>query len=328
MNLPAKTIAIMGATGLQGGAVLEAFHELKLNGNNEEQYFIRGITRDSTSPKAEKVKHLVDEIFQADADDEESMVKAFDGCYGAFIVTNYFEDFDTRHEIKTTKNIQVAAKKAGLKHVVLSTLDDTRKIIEKSDNKDSWKVLDEEMGMYVPHFDGKGMAAEDFCKDVPTTKLLTTMYMESFINYGMGPSRQTEDGPYGITFPMGDSKLSLVSLRDIGRCACAILRDPTKIGTTQGITSEALTCEEVAATFEEVCGFPVKYNSVPRDVYASFGFPGAEDLANMFRFFQEFENHMLTSRHVDDDLLASIGGPTDKFEAWVRARRDAFIPPS
>lgn len=322
MNLHAqKTIAVMGATGLQGGAVIRAFNELKENGNKD--YVVRGISRDPTSSKADAIKPFLDEFVQADADNEESMVKAFDGCYGAFVVTDFFQDFDVRHEIETTRLIKEAAKKAKLEHVVLSTLDDTRQVVKKADNKDTWKVLDEELGMYVPHFDGKGSAARDFVSEVPTTKLLTTMYMESFINYGMGPSRQNKDDPYAITFPMGEAKLSLVSLKDIGKCVCAILQDPSKIGTTQGIMSEALTCASIAKSFETIFDEPVHYNSCSTEVYGSFGFPGAADLANMFRFFKEFEEEVLSSRSPSDDLLKVMGG-LDKFEDWLLANESGF----
>merc|ERR1719410_2671865 len=178
---PKKIIAVMGATGLQGGAVVRA----------------------------------VNEVVKADGDDEESMVNAFNGCYGAFVVTNYWADLDVKHEMKTTRIIQAAAKKANLKHVVLSTLEDTRKFVNKADNKDDWKVLGPD-GMYVPHFDGKGEAAEKFAREVPTTKLLTCFYFENFLG-AMAPVKHTESSPYTITLPMGEAELPMLSIKDIGK---------------------------------------------------------------------------------------------------------------
>mmetsp|Transcript_5660 Transcript_5660/g.7494 ORF Transcript_5660/g.7494 Transcript_5660/m.7494 type:complete len:321 (+) Transcript_5660:34-996(+) len=317
-----KTIAVIGASGMQGGAVVKAFHELKSSGNAE--FIIRGLSRDPSSEKAEAIKPFTDEFMKADADDVESMVKAFDGCYGAFVVTDFYQRFSAKHEMETTRNIKEAAKKAGLKHVVLSTLEDTRIIINNADNKDTWKVIDDELGMYVPHFDGKGEAADDFASEVPTTKLLTCMYMESFIHFGMGPSRQKDDDPFAITFPMGNSKLALVSLSDIGKMVCACFQDPATIGTTQGAMSDALTCKDIANLFAKYCNFPdVTYNDVPTEVYASFGFPGAAELANMFRYYKEFEDQFISSREANETALEKMGG-TEKFSDWLQKNKDAF----
>lgn len=169
-----KTIAVMGATGAQGGSVVKAFNAL---GNDNFQ--LRAITRNPESEKAKAIEPLVNEVVKADGDDEESMVKAFEGCYGAFIVSNFWQDMDAKHEKETLLTCCAAAKKAGLKHVVLSTLEDTRETIDASDNKDTWKVLNDE-GMYVPHFDAKGEATPAY-DELPVTKLYTCAYMENFM---------------------------------------------------------------------------------------------------------------------------------------------------
>lgn len=313
-----KTIAVMGATGLQGGAVVKAFKEL-----NDDDITIRAITRDPTSEKALAIESMVDEIVQANGDDEDSMVKAFDGCYGAFIVSNFWEDLDVRHEMQTLRTIKEAAKKAGVKHVVLSTLDDSRHFVNEADNKNTWKVLDEELGMYVPHFDGKGEVGEEYAAELPATLLYTTLYYESFINYSMGPSRQNDSDPYAITFPMADKKLSMVAVEDIGKAACAILQDDSYIGKTVGVQSEALTCEDIAALFAKICGQPVQYNAVPTEVYASFGFPGADDLANMMRYYAENEEAFLSRRELGD-LEEKMGGVVS-LEDWITKNKDAFV---
>jgi uncharacterized protein YbjT (DUF2867 family) len=241
----------------------------------------------------------------------------------------YTVDCNVQHEIETTRTIQKAAQRAGLQHVVLSTLDDTRTLIQKADNKDTWKILPPtELGMYVPHFDGKGQAAEEFAKHVPTTKLLTTFYLENYIYFGMGPKKLKEsDSTYAITFPMGNAKLSMVSTLDIGKVACACLQDPNTIGKTVGVQSDALTCEEIAQRFSQTLGVPVVYNDVPVEVYAQFGFPGAEDLANMFRFYKEFENYFVASRTLVDESLVNkvkeLGG-LDTFQSWLDAHVNAF----
>jgi len=247
-------------------------------------------------------------------------------------------DCNVQHEIETTRTIQKAAKRAGLQHVVLSTLDDTRPWIQKADNKNTWKVLPPtELGMYVPHFDGKGQAAQEFAKHVPTTQLLTTFYLENFINLGMGPRKQKEKSgqdtsSYAITFPMGNAKLSMVSTIDIGKVACACFQSPeTTIGKTVGVQSDALTCEEIAQRFSQALGVTVVYNDVSEQVYAEFlGFPGAEDLANMFRFYKEFETYFVDSRTralLEDDVLMEkvkeLGG-LYTFQSWLDENVGAF----
>lgn len=338
-----KIIAIMGVTGLQGGAVVKAFESLKNSSpaaagvlsfspirccfagvEEQEEFVLRGISRNPSSEKAKAIKPFLDEIVQADANDKESMVKAFEGCYGAFIVTNFWEDCDPKHEIEITRTLKEASKNAGLKHVVLSTLEDTRTYVNKAENKGDWKVLSAEHGMYVPHFDGKGEAAEEFASEVPTTKLLTSFYFENFINFpGMGPSRQSENEPYGITMPMGDSKLAMVSVKDIGKMVCACFQDSSTIGKTKGVMGDAKTCKEIAATFAKVCDFEVQYNAVPVEVYASFPFPGAADLANMFRFKVEFEQEFHSARTIDDGLAKKMG-ETVKLIDWIEENKASF----
>lgn len=251
------------------------------------------------------------------------MVKAFEGCYGAFILSNFWEDMDVKHEMKTLRTCKEAAKKAGLKHVVLSTLEDTRKFVNEQDNKDSWKVLTEDSKMYVPHFDGKGEVDIEYDAELPCTRLYTCAYMENFINFGWF-AKQGDSDAYGITFPMAaEKKLALVAIEDIGKCACAIFKDPSMIGKSVGVMSDALTGPEIAATFNKVTGKTVSYNPVPVEVYASFGFPGCEDLANMFRYYDENEAAFLKAREIPKSVLKDMGGVVN-FEEYVTANKAAF----
>ena len=317
-----KMIAVMGATGAQGGSVVRAFHAAGISA-----FEVRAISRNPDSEKALAIKPLVKEVVQANADDEDSMVKAFNGCYGAFVVTNFWEDMDMNHEMEQTKTIQAAAKKAGLKHVVLSTLPDTREFVNAADNKDTWKVILENDGFnsFVPHLDGKGSVAKAFAAAVPTTCLETSFYYENFIYFGMGPAQHAPDQPYAITFPMKDATLAMVSVRDIGKGAIALFKDSSTINTTVQVTSENLTCKEIADVFTKVCGYDVIYNAVPVDVYAGFGFPGADDLANMFRYFEENAEQFVGDRNVEK-MEALIGEPTNKLEAWITENKEAFAP--
>lgn len=319
-----KTIAIVGATGHQGGATVKAFHALQESGNKD--YLVRAITRDPNSEKAKALEPIVKEIVKADANDVDSMVEAFKGCYGAFLVSDFWQNMDVNNEMQVLRNLKEAAKKAGVKHIVLSTLEGSKEFVNNAKNKDTWKVPAgfEEIGMYVPHLDGKYMVTKEFEEEgLPTTIFRTSFYYENFINFGMGPARQSDSAPYAITFPLNDAKMQMVAVSDIGKAACAIFQDENLIGEAVGITSEALTGQEIVDVFTKVCGQPVHYNNVPWNVYASFGFPGADDLANMFRFFAEDAETFAANRVVSDDFLEKMGGLTS-LEEWVTANKDSF----
>jgi uncharacterized protein YbjT (DUF2867 family) len=312
-----KTIAVMGATGAQGGAVVKAFHKL-----GDSKYEIRAITRNPDSEKAKAIKSLVKEVVKADGDDEESMIAAFEGCHGAFIVSDFWQDMDVVHEMKTLRTIKEALKKAEVKHVVVSVWGDSRPVINAAENKDTWKVIEEDLGMYVSHLDGKAEVAVEYSAELPTTQLFTSMYYENFISFGMGPARQADTDPYAITFPMADAKLAMVAVDDIGKCACAILQDDAMIGKTVGVHSDVLTGKQIAEVFTKVCGQPVQYNAVPTEVFATF-FPGAEDLANMFRFKVEYESEFIKERIIPANILSTMGGVIS-FEDFVTENKAAF----
>jgi uncharacterized protein YbjT (DUF2867 family) len=320
-----KLIAVMGATGAQGGAVVRAFDALKKSGY--AGYRIRAITRDPTSEKAKAIAPLVDEVVKADGDDEESLVAAFEGCYGVFVLSNFWEDMDVKHEMQVLRNVKNALKKTeGVKHIVLSTLEDSRKFVANAENKDTWKVVksSEELGMYVPHFDGKAEATEEYISEgLPITRFLISFYYENFINFGMGPTRQTDSDPYAITLPLGDIKLAAVAVADIGKAACAVFQDESLIGKTVGVASDFLTGQEIADIFTKVCGQTVVFNAVPSEVYASFGFPGADDLANMFRLKVENNEAYNGCRVVSDEMKERMGGLIS-LETWLTENKTAF----
>lgn len=320
-----KLIAVMGATGAQGGAVIRAFDALKKSGN--AGYSIRAITRNPTSEKAKAIAPLVDEVVKADGDDVESMAHVFEGCHGVFVLSNFWEDMDVNHEMQVLRNVKDALKKTiGVKHIVLSTLEDSRKFVANAENKDTWKVVKscEELGMFVPHFDGKAEVTEEYIAEgLPVTSFYTCFYYENFIHFGMGPARQADTDPYAITLPIGDSKLAMVAVADIGKAACAIFQDESLIGKTVGVASDFLAGNEIADVFTQVCGQTVVFNAVPWEVYASFGFPGADDLANMFRLKVE-SNKAFNGRRVLSDAMKERMGGVTSLGTWVTENKASF----
>jgi uncharacterized protein YbjT (DUF2867 family) len=302
-----KIIAVFGATGAQGGGLARAI----LN-DKQSEFSVRAITRDPSSDKAKELASLGAEVVAADIDDSASMKKALDGAYGAYFVTFFWAHFSPEKEYGEAKGMAEAAKAAGLKHVIWSTLEDTR----------NWVPLDDDrmptlQGKYkVPHFDSKGEADKLFTElGVPTTFLRVSFYWDNFIYFGSGP-KKGPDGKLYLTFPLDDKKMAGIAAEDIGKCAYGIFKSgPELIGKTIGIASDHLTGTELATAFTKALGKEVLYNNVTPETYRGFGFPGADDLGNMFQFYRDFEKDVNKVR--DIGLSKKLNPELKLFNQWL-----------
>jgi len=310
-----KIIAVTGATGAQGGGLVRAITSDPSGG-----FTARAITRDINSDKAKAVANLGAEVVAASLDDVESLKKAFAGAHGVFCVTPFWEHFSPERELAQATAMAQAAKAAGVKHAIWSTLEDTRRWVPLSDNR-----MPTLHGKYkVPHFDAKGEADEVFRKiGVPTTFLLTSFYWDNLIFFGSGP-KKGPDGKLALSFPMGDKKLPAIAVEDIGKCAYGIFkRGGEYINKTVGIAGEHLTGSEMAAALTKALGQPVAYNAVPFDVYRGLGFPGADDLGNMFQFKHDFQEEFCGAR--DPKVARSLNPELQTFSQWL-AQHKGQIP--
>jgi len=310
-----KIIAIVGATGAQGGGLARA-----ILADPDGGFAVRAITRHAGSDKAKALAAAGAEIVTADLDDEPSLHRALQGAHGAYLVTNFWEHFSPEREKAQAAAMARAAKAASLKHAIWSTLEDSRRFVPLSDQR-----MPTLMGQYkVPHFDAKGEADRFFVDaGVPTTFLLTSFYWENLIHFGMGP----KPGPDGVllwTMPLGTAKFPGIAVEDIGRCAYGVFKRGTALaGKHVGIAGEHLTGAEMAAALSEALGQPVRYNAVTPAQYRGFGFPGAEDLGNMFQFNTDFAADFCRER----DLVASraLNPALQTFRQWLEANK-ASIP--
>ncbi len=310
-----KIIAVVGATGSQGGGLVRA-----IQNDVDGGFTARAITRDVNSDKAKALASLGAEVVAANVDDVESLKKVFAGAHGAYCVTFFWDHFSPEREIAQATAMAEAAKHAGLQHVIWSTLEDTRRWVPLSDNR-----LPTLMGKYkVPHFDAKGECDHLFTDlGVPTTFLLTSFYWDNFISFGMGPGKGP-DGALAITLPMGDKKLPGIAAEDIGKCAYGIFKRGSElIGKTVGIAGEHLTGAEMAAAFTRALGQEVRYNEVSPDVYRGLGFPGAEDLGNMFQFKRDFNEVFRGARTLD--VSRALNPTLQTFDTWL-AQNKSRIP--
>jgi len=308
-------IAVVGATGAQGGGLVSA-----ILGDAGERFAARTITRNINSENARQLAAQGAEVVAADIDDQGSLERAFDGAYGVYCVTFYWAHFSPEKELAQAAAMAAAAKNAGVKHVIWSTLEDTRQWVPLDDDR-----LPTLMGHYkVPHFDAKGEANRFFTENgLPATFLLTSFYWDNLINFGLGPKRGP-DGVAAITMPMGDKKLPGIAAEDIGKCAYGIFaRGNEFIGKTVGIAGEHLTGAQMAASLTRALGEEVRYNDVPPEVYRAFGFPGAEDLGNMFQFKRDFEAYFCGAR--DLALARTLNPSLQTFNAWLAKHKDQIV---
>ena len=310
-----KIIAVVGATGAQGGGVVRAI----LN-DPGSPFTARALTRDVHSDKARALAAQGAEVVAADLDDPGSLKNAFAGAHGAYCVTFFWAHFSPEKEIAGARAMAQAAKHAGVHHAIWSTFEDTRKWVPLNDNR-----MPTLMGKYkVPHFDAKAEGNSAFTElGAPTTFLLTSFYWENFIYFGMGP-RKGPDGTLALTLPMGDAKLPGMAAEDIGRCAYGLFKRGSEfIGRTVGIAGEHLTGAQMAASFTRALGQEVRYNSVTPEAYRSFGFPGAEDLGNMFQFKRDFEKEYCGARNLD--VARALNPALQTFDRWL-AQNKSRIP--
>jgi uncharacterized protein YbjT (DUF2867 family) len=302
-----KIIAVVGATGAQGGGLVRA-----ILADKSGSFAVRAITRNPESEKAQALRSAGAEVVAGDADNPATLGPAFAGAHGAFLLTNFWEHFSPERELTQARNMAQAVKAAGVQHVIWSTLEDTRKWVPLEDNR-----MPTLMGKYkVPHFDAKGEADEIFRQlGVPTTFLLTAFYWDNFIYFGAGPQRGP-DGSLALTFPMDDKRLPGIASEDIGKCAYGIFkRGRELLNKTVAIAGEHLTGKQLAEGMSRALGQEVRYNNVPPEVYRSFGFPGAEDLGNMFQFKRDFNDYFVGVR--DLGFSRSLNPELQTFEEWL-----------
>jgi uncharacterized protein YbjT (DUF2867 family) len=253
-------------------------------------------------------------------DDPATLRRAFEGAHGAFCVTFFWHHLSPEKELAEAGSMAEAAKDTGVAHVIWSTLEDTRRFVPLQDDR-----MPTLMGKYkVPHLDAKGEADGLFTRaGVPTTFLLTSFYWENLIYFGSGPKRGP-DGKLALVLPMGDKKLPGIAAEDIGKCAHGIFKRGREfIGKTVGIAGEHLSGAEMAAGLTRALGEKVTYQDVPPEVYRSFGFPGADDLGNMFQFKRDFNDYFRGARSVE--FSRSLNPELQTYDQWL-SRNASKIP--
>ncbi|MEU3726795.1 NmrA/HSCARG family protein [Streptomyces sp. NPDC031705] len=308
-----RTITVFGATGQQGGALARSLLE-----ERDGDFAVRAVTRHPDSDRARELVRLGAEVVRGDLDDEASLAAAFEGAYGAFLVTNFWEDMDAAHEKRQAAALARAAGHAGVQHAIWSTLEDTRHCIPVDDPR-----MPTLQGQYkVPHFDGKAEADQYFLDaGVPVTFLRATFYWENLL--GSFAPQEAEDGGLDLVFPMGDKRLSGIAVDDIGKTAHAVFKGGADyVAATISIAGEHLRVADMASALTESLGRPVRYRPLTPDAFRALGFPGAEEAGNMFQFYADCEASFTGAR--DLEAVRRINPALQDFATWLAAHRDRF----
>ncbi|MFQ5817624.1 MAG: NmrA/HSCARG family protein [Terriglobia bacterium] len=292
-----KTILVTGATGAQGGGVAR---QLLAGG----KFAVRCLSRNPNSEKATALKQAGAEVVKGDFEDVASLRSALTGCYGVFGVTNYWEHFEK--EYPQGKNLMDAVAAAKVEHFVFSALPYAKKLTQGA--------------LAVPHFDSKGQLEEyGRGRGLAATFVHVAFYFENFLFFF--PPQKQADGTFSFGFPQGDTPLAGVAVEDVGGVVAAIFDRRAEFrGKTVGIVGDDLPSQRYAEIMTRVLGKKVVYNYIPREVFASFTFPGAEDLANMF----EFNRLHIPNRKADLEQSRTLYPRMQSFESWLTANKSRF----
>lgn len=306
-------ITVFGATGRQGGALAQA---LLAQGD----WRVRAVTRQPQGAAAQALAARGAEVCQADLDAPATLGPAMTGAQGVFAITDFWQHLDARRETRQGAHLaEAAAATRGLRQVVWSTLEDSRDFFPADGSR--FALL---QGAYnVPHMDAKGEANAFFIdRGLPVTLLLTSFYWDNLFLPGMAPQR-APDGVLELALPLGDARLPGIAVADIGACAARLFdgiasTDAPRGQRRVGIASEHLRGPEIAERLAEHLGEPVRFRDVPLDEFARLPFPGAQDLAAMFRFKQIANDLICAARPLAATRALHPG--LQELRAWLRRR--------
>ncbi|KAG8830624.1 NmrA-like domain-containing protein 1 [Serendipita sp. 400] len=229
-------IVVFAATGKSGAGMVEAI--LK-----DGTFQARAITRNPESSSAKALAAKGVEVVKADLSDPSTLAPAMEGAYGVFGVTDFWQAFMA--EEQQGKDMVDAAKQAGVKHFVWTTLDYS-----------DW---------HVPHFETKARV-DDYLKSsgVPRTSLYLSFFAENLYKSSMLPFKRGEDGKVKFqAIPKTDGPLPIIAASDIGYWALAVFKNPEEwIGKDFKLCTEWLTPREIVKLVEEAIGEPISVDEV------------------------------------------------------------------
>lgn len=287
-----KTIAVVGATGQQGGGVIRA---LQADG----RFKVRALTRDPA-----KHGDLADEVVAADLNRPESLKAAFDGAYGVFLVTNFWEE--GTDELKQVESAVRAAKDAGVEHFIWSTLPDVAAISGGKFN--------------VPHFTDKAKA-DRIVEDAGFahhTFVIAPFFYQNLVG-AMAP-HPLEGGRVGWALPLDPEVrgIHMGNIEELGAIVAGAFADPEQAGQGEylPLVGELKSFNDIVTTLNRQ-GHDFTFWQVPVDDFAK-QFPGAAEIGEMLRYF---EAHTYLGSDMSDEIALAnriAGRQPTSFADWAR----------
>jgi taspase (threonine aspartase 1) len=310
MSQSKPIITVTGATGSQGGAVVQAL--LK-----RDKFRVRAVTRNPESSIAKALASHGCEVVKADMTDKASLVKAFEGAHGAFLVTDFLGSCQSKaeKELEQGRCLADAAKEAGLKHVVWSTLEDPRPFLDSL-----VPDLKNEPGRKVSHFETKAEIQHYIDRTgLPATHLITSGFYNNVLKV---PYQKAFDDSYVWAHNGGQNKPApWVATETIGGSAAVAFEEGGQSpGNVITCMDEMLSNEEVAEILSKVTRKSVRYQELPDEVMRGFPFPAAEDVANMFCYYKLHEKDVRRLRPEGKRVV-----PVTKFADWAAQHKTEVL---
>jgi uncharacterized protein YbjT (DUF2867 family) len=270
-------ITVIGATGQQGGAVIDALLKQRIQ--------IRAVTRNPNGDKARTLVQRGVEVVCADLEDVDSVRAAFDGAAAAFAMTTHDGLDGPKREVAHGQVIAAAAAAAGLPFLVYSSVGGV--------DRDS----------AVPHFESKHQIEKVLLQSVPVTFVRPTFFMET-----LRLMIRREGGRVTIAMPLaGDVAVQMISVRDIGRVAAALLLMGDPVVAPVEIAGDELTGEQIAERLAQRLGSPTTYVQLPLDVLGD-----DEDLKAMFGWLAR-----LPTYQADFARTRELVGGVEDLSRWL-----------
>jgi len=287
-----KLIAVVGATGQQGGAVLRALRA-------SSQFKVRALSRNP-----DKHRELADEVVKADLGHPETLKAAFEGAYGVFLVTNFWEE--GTDELKQATAAVRAAKDAGVKHFIWSTLPDVEAISRGK--------------FHVPHFTGKAKV-DRIVREAGFahhTFVIAPMYYQNLVGV-LAPQKQA-DGSVGWALPIDPTVrgIHMGDITELGNIVAGAFAHSDEAGNGEylPLVGDFMSFNEIVDTLNRQ-GHKFSFNQVPKEVFAGF-FPGAAEIAEMLNYFQAHTYLGSDSRNQVALANKIAGRQPTKLSAWAR----------
>ncbi|RTE82096.1 hypothetical protein BHE90_003396 [Fusarium euwallaceae] len=306
-----KLLTVFGATGAQGGSVIQA---VLANEVLSKEFKIRGITRDVSKPAAQALAQKGVEVVAADMSSKETLVDALKDSHTVFLVTT--PDFLSggSQELPHGKNVADVASDLGVKHLIYSSL---LHVTETTEGRLK----------HVVHFDDKAKVERYIrSKDIPSTFVLPGYFMSNFTALQM--IKKGDDGVYSLAYPVSDkAKFPLIdTVSDLGKYVVAAIRkQPEVLGKQILAAAGYYTPTQIVSEFEEVVGKPARFVPIDAATYKSF-LPDslADEMLENHLFIEEPGYYNGQDLEESLDLLSSVGLQPTTWKEFLEAHKAEF----